>query len=297
MSKQSKILELVLKKLNFKESVDFLHPKRSKERKLPSFNSNQYLSKLYQIDDYDYVTIEPIEEKTLRHIVYFHGGGYSHEASIRHFHFIKKFLETKEFTVSFINYPLAPENEVKKTLDIAFRCYEKIVKENQGQEFVLMGDSAGGGLALALAMYIRNQEYKMPHKIILFSPWLDIALKDEQIQNYESLDLVLSAQKLREIGDVYSRTCNLMDYRVSPLYGDLNQLGEIAVFYGTHEIFYPDCKNLCNKTGLLGTTITPYEHEEMQHDWVMLPFPESDKAIGQAIDFILDNFYVNLSLL
>jgi len=287
MTKQAQMMEHVLKRMNLKETVDFIHPKRAKERKLPTVSSKNYVTKNYDVEGFKYATIAPIQNHTQYHIVFFHGGGYSHEGSPRHFHWIKKYLDNGKFTVSFINYPLAPEYTAEKTIDIAIKCYEHISKDHVGQEFVLMGDSAGGGLALAISMELRNRGLVMPIKTVLFSPWLDIDLKNPLIENYQSIDYVLSVTKLREIGTIYRQGYDPTDFHVSPLYGDFDHLGELAIFYGTKEIFCPDCSMICNKTNLTGTQFTRYEYEDMQHDWVLLPLPEAEKAIHESIDYIL----------
>jgi len=135
-------------------------------------------------------------------------------------------------------------------------------------------------------MLIRDKGLKGAEKIILFSPWLDIKLTNERISLYEKRDFVLDAESLRKIGGIYRGNLHASHYLVSPKYGDLKGLGDIAVFFGSEEIFYPDCIQFCIANNEGSTKIRAYEYAGMQHDWVILPIPEAYRALGQAAAFI-----------
>jgi len=200
---------------------------------------------------------------------------------------IEKFIGLAKCMISYVEYPLSPESNVNETMEMVFEAYKAQIEKFPDHTFILMGDSAGGGLALALAIHIKMNRIKQPEKLILFSPWLDIALTNPDIALYEDRDFILSSETLREVGKRYAYDVPLEDYRVSPIYGDLNNLGDILVFYGSEEILKPDCEKLISKGGLKNTFVKGIEYEEMQHDWVVLPILEQDLALGDVIDFLL----------
>ncbi len=276
----------VLKLTKFKDNVDFFEPKRSKKVKLPQSLYKNNIIETVQIMGRNVHNILPIEASTKQHVVFFHGGGYVHEPSRNNFAMIEKFIELAKCMVSYVEYPLSPESNVKGTLEMVVAAYKALIEAFPDHTFIVMGDSAGGGLALALAIHIKNMKIKQPEKVILFSPWLDISLSNPEIQLYEERDFMLSASKLREVGRRYAFDVPLDDYRVSPIYGDLNDLGDILVFYGSEEILKPDCEKLISTPGLKNTFIKGLEYEDMQHDWVVLPILEQDLALDDVIDFL-----------
>ncbi|MBN2852793.1 MAG: alpha/beta hydrolase fold domain-containing protein [Clostridia bacterium] len=286
-SKKAEIISRALKMIKLKETVDFVHPKRTKKPYFPSWYFKNYQVNLMTVLQKNVYTISK-NRKNSHHIVFFHGGGYSLGPTLIQYRFIKKIISTTKSTLSYVHYPLAPEACAEETLSMAAKTYEKLTHDYPDDKFSLMGVSAGGGLALALALKIKDMALKPPVKIVLFSPWLDIELMNPAISAYEYRDVVLKTSSLKDIGIIYARGVDLHDPMVSPLFGDLNDLGEMAVFYGTDEIFYPDCKALCRKSNLSDTSIKEYVYEGMPHAFIILPIAESNNAIKEAALFLMD---------
>lgn len=287
ISTQARLIFRTLKVLKFNDRINFRSPKRSLKSKTPDFPAANYSTTKLEIGGHSAYTIHPLENATNQHIIYFHGGGYSLKGSAAHFQLIKRIIDKAKSTVTYVDYPLAPEFNVEDTLSMAMETYKKLLELHPECHFILMGDSAGGGLALALSMMIRDAGLKQPDKIVLFSPWLDIALTNTDIADFEDRDCVLKPSSLIEIGKIYCGKLDSKDCCVSPMYGDTRNLGDIAIFYGTEEIFFPDCKALADST-FENTKITAFEFQGMQHDWVILPIPEGYQAIEKAIGFITE---------
>lgn len=294
MSKTSESIFGVLGAIRFKDRVDFMHPRRSTKPKTPAMPQKQYKTTTRLVQSRTVCTIEPLELATVlgrgtearAHIVYFHGGGYSMEASGLHFQLMKNLVKQTGCALSYIDYPLAPEHTAAETMAMSLAAYLKLKTEYPAHRLILMGDSAGGGLALALAMHIRDQGIAGPEQIILFSPWLDIGLTNEKIPLYEPLDVILDVAGLREIGERYRGELPADHYLVSPRYGDLTGLGSISVFYGTKEILCPDCREFCESSQRGGFPVKGYEYQGMQHDWVILPIEEAKKAMVEICALI-----------
>ncbi|MDD2371532.1 MAG: alpha/beta hydrolase [Firmicutes bacterium] len=286
MNSTSKILFNFLKLIRFKKRINFINPRRFSKRRIARLlKIFPYTSRLL-VDGHLVFTAGLLNKSEKKHIVYFHGGGYSLDASSGHFLFMKKLINKTGCYLSFLDYPLAPEHSANESLLWSLTAYSELVKNYPDHLFILMGDSAGGGLALALSMLIRDEGLKQPVKTILYSPWLDIGLKNKRIKEFEKRDFILDIDKLMEIGEVYRKDLPENHPFVSPKYGDLNNLGDIGVFYGSEEIFYPDCKEITEKSGLVGTDISGYEYKDMQHDWVILPIPEAKKVLEESVELI-----------
>ncbi len=289
VSVSSKVLSVFLDLFQFKKLVEksFVAPKRSNKYLFNSKLREKYMLKDKLINDKYIFTLDTSIGSKAKHILFFHGGAYLIEGSALHRKLVETLANKINCRISYIDYPLAPENNYKNTFDMVQKSYNFLTETYAGDEFIFMGDSAGGGLALAFAqkLVIENAHYK-PTKIILFSPWLDITMQNSAIKQQEKFDKILPMQGLIQAGLKYAGGDNIDNYLLSPIQGDLNDLGDILVFYGTHELFYPDCKVLETKSKKSNSNFTFCEFPEMQHDWVLLPIPEAKQAINIAIEFI-----------
>ena len=289
VSVSSKVLSVFLDLFQFKKLVEksFIAPVRSDKYLFNSKLSKKYKIKKTIINGKSIFTLDTSHGSNTKHILFFHGGAYLIEGSALHRKLVETLANKINCRISYIDYPLAPENNYKNTFDMVQKSYNFLTKTYAGDEFILVGDSAGGGLALAFAqkLVIDNAHIK-PVKIILFSPWLDITMQNTAIKQQEKSDKILPLQGLIHAGLKYAGGDNIDNYLLSPIQGDLNDLGNILVFYGTHELFYPDCKMLETKSKDSNTNFTFCEFPEMQHDWVLLPIPEAKQAINIAVEFI-----------
>lgn len=289
-SQKAKTLNFFLKTLNLKDTIQFMSPKRSHRPQVPRLSEAVGKTTQLMVHNRLAVTISPNHTGNSDHVVFFHGGGYALEGSQGHFQWIKKWIKFSHMTVTYVDYPLAPEACAEDTLMMSIKVYEGLLESYPHHHFILMGDSAGGGLALSLAMLIRDRGLKRPYKIVLFSPWLDIGLSNPQVNAFEERDHILSLKSLQEIGAIYRGELPEDHYLVSPKYGDLKGLGDIAVFFGTEEILYPDCQDFCLASANEETHVKAFEYEGMPHDWVIFPVPESESALKEAVDFIRQRF-------
>lgn len=249
------------------------------------------LQKSFSLSDFSVengrvITLTPLQNASNKHILFFHGGAYVLQGSAMHWNLIKTIGQQANCVVSFIDYPLVPENTFRETFEMVQLSYNLLVDKFPQHTFMFMGDSAGGGLALAFAQKLFNEKtLKLPSKVILFSPWLDISLGNEEIQNHLKSDPILPFNALLEVGKKYTAGSSAANYLVSPIFGNLEEMCPTKVFYGSNELFYPDCEKLRKMTQhhpKFSFELFP----NMPHDWVILPVPEADVAINIAIDFI-----------
>ena len=287
ISKKAKAIFKAIDMINYKEKMRFDEPRRTKLNYIPLkvYIKNDITQ--MEICGRNVYKIVPKDTDPKNHIVYFHGGGYANESSINHFLTVNKLIEISGFRVSFVEYPLIPEANVHQTLAMVIETYEHLIETYPDHLFTLMGDSAGGGLALALALIIKEKRLKLPDSIVMYSPWLDVSMSNPHIPEYDLKDVILNLEAMDEAADLYAHDLSKTDPRVSPIYGDLTGLGRILMFYGTDEVLKPDCDRLCELAPLEGTDITCLLYEEMQHDWVLMPIPEQETALEETVRFIL----------
>jgi len=153
-----------------------------------------------------------------------------------------------------------------------------------------MGDSSGGGLALAFAQKLAEMDFPVqPEKLILLSPWLDITMENPEIAQVEELDSMLTLEGLRGAADLYADGDDKSHYLLSPINGNLKGLGDISVYIGTHDILWPDCKLFQEKAAKAGKKIALHVYDGMPHTFMLFPLPESRDVEKRIIDTLTDS--------
>ena len=141
--------------------------------------------------------------------------------------------------------------------------YKEIVDRMNPEDLIVMGDSAGGGLSLALLEEVSKDNEKMPGKTVLISPWLDVRLNNPKIDEVQKRDKELNKETLKIAGIAYAggeqETSN---YLVSPIEGDLSKLKNVTIFTGTNDILNPDVYVLEERAEKVGVDIEIKEYEE-----------------------------------
>ena len=240
------------------------------------------------IDGFQVITVKT--EKSLnRHVIFLHGGGYVLRAVRSHKNIVERMVKKYNLKVTFVDYPLAPEHTADKTHEVLMKAYKSVTEKNIGDEFYFFGDSAGGGLALAFLQEARDKNViPFPEKTVLMSPWPDISMTNKEIKKFEKKDPLLPVQSLIKIGKQYAGNLDLKSPLVSPIYGNMDNLGEIMLLFGTNEVFYPDCMKLSDMLNVAkGTVVEPYIGKNLCHDWILAPLKETGKALDAIGEFYL----------
>jgi len=284
-----KILNFFLELFNFNKLVEksFSNPPRNKIKIKKSVNFQFFDAVEFKVMHQSVLTLKPKVKPNKNHIIFFHGGAYVLQGSYFHFKLIKTIARKANCKVSYIDYPLAPENTYKNTFEMVDQSYKLLIDKYPDDNFILMGDSAGGGLALAFAQKLINDKAtKLPVKCVLFSPWVDISMTNPLIKYQQRKDNILPLSGLMHAARKYAGEDDLNNYLLSPIHGMFDDLPPTYIFYGTEELFYPDIEILKEKIKNL-ENFKFYKFEGMQHDWVILPIPEAKVAIEEAIKFIV----------
>ena len=240
------------------------------------------------IDSFQVLTVKT-EESLNRHVIFLHGGGYVLRAVRSHKNIVERMVKKYNLKVTFVDYPLAPEYTADKTHEVLMKAYKSVTEKNIGDEFYFFGDSAGGGLALAFLQEARdNYVTPFPKKTVLMSPWPDISMTNEEIKDFEEKDPLLPVQSLIKVGKQYAGNLDLKSPLVSPVYGNMDNLGDIMLLFGTNEVLYPDCMKLSDMFDIaIGTRMELYIGENLCHDWILAPLKETDEALDAIGEFYL----------
>ncbi|MBR0385999.1 MAG: alpha/beta hydrolase, partial [Erysipelotrichaceae bacterium] len=165
--------------------------------------------------------------------------------------------------------------------------YLKCLKYHHDRKIILMGDSAGGGLALGLCQYWDTIGLKQPYRLILLSPWVDLTMENPDIPEYEKNDPSLIRDELLVDAYYWADGTDLKDRRLSPIYGDMSIYKRVSLFVGTHEMFYPDITLLARKLEDAGARVDLNIGEGLNHVYPAYPIPEADKALKHIEKLLL----------
>lgn len=207
------------------------------------------------------------KEKSDIKILYFHGGSYVAEATKQHWDFIERIVNDTGATVILPDYPLTPKYNYKDVFKIIEPLYKEIIEKVDVNHLVIMGDSAGGGLGLALEEKIGEENLPMPAKTILISPWLDVRLTNPKIEEVQKNDKQLNKETLKLAGIAYAGEDGIDSYYVNPIDGDLSKLKNVIILTGTYDILNPDVYELKQRAEKVGVSIEVKEYEKAGHIW------------------------------
>ncbi len=240
-----------------------------------------------EINDRNVFTLSPKNKKgSGRHILYFHGGAYVQSFVTFHWKFLARLVEKTGCSITAPDYPLAPESTYKESFAIADILYGQLVSTVSPGDLILMGDSSGGGFALALAQKMRDEHFAPASQVILLSPWLDVTLTNPSMKEVDGVHPFLGIETLQQFGKIYAGDAGPDHYLLSPINGSLEGLGKISVFIGSKDILVADARKLRSLAESKGIEMNYFEYKDMFHEWMFLNLPESKKAKKQIIDLV-----------
>ena len=217
-------------------------------------------------------------------ILYFHGGGYVMGDAIGHRNLSGRLARASGFRVLMVNYRLAPENPFPSALEDAITAYNWLLSQGYSPENIILGgDSAGGGLALAALLNLKNLGTELPAAAILISPWVDLTLSGSSYADNNKSDPMLTNQVLNVWAETYLAGRDAKAPLASPLFGDLMSLPPMLVHVGSTEILRSDAESLVDRVIEMGGTAALKVWPKMVHVFHLFAgrVPEADQAINE----------------
>jgi len=223
-------------------------------------------------------------------LIHLHGGGYRLGTARASAAFGARLASATGATVALADYRLAPEHPFPAALLDALAVYQALAAE-VGSTPVVAGDSAGGGLAVAVALACRRSAVPMPSGLVLFSPWADLTVSAPTFAANAATDQLFSATSAGEAAAAYLQGHDPADPLVSPVFADADELADLAptlVFAGGEEVLLDDALALVGALARAKVSVEAHLVAGMQHVWPTLfpDLPESAAALQAVARFV-----------
>lgn len=224
-----------------------------------------------------------------RAVLYLHGGGYVSGGPAHYRHFVWRIADALAATVWVLAYRLAPEHPFPAALEDAAEAYAYLARNaSDTRGLFVMGDSAGGGLTLALLLKLRDEDRSLPRAAVALSPWTDLALTGASLAENASADPMLNASHLPDIARLYLGGTDPRTPYASPLYGCAARLPPVLIQVGSDEVLRDDAVRMAEKLKRDNAQSRLEVWPRMPHGWQLcVPFlPEARRAIGNIASFV-----------
>ncbi|WP_338225391.1 alpha/beta hydrolase [Algoriphagus confluentis] len=217
-------------------------------------------------------------------LLFLHGGAFISGPARHHWDSIEKISKYTDYTIWLCDYPKAPEHTILSINENIDLVYKAALENFKQDNIVVMGDSAGGTLAITLVQRSILSNQRLPSKIILISPVMDASLENPEIERVDKIDPMLSKKGVLSAKKMCSGGLDLKCKELSPLYGGFNGFPSTYLFLAENDITYPDQLLFCRKLRNQGVENHLNIGRGMPHIWPLLPVM---KEAGEAFKDIL----------
>jgi epsilon-lactone hydrolase len=226
--------------------------------------------------------------ESTRTILYLHGGGYYFCSPKSHRSLVFQLAVRSSARTFSLDYRLAPEHPFPAALDDALAAYRRLLADaTPPDSIVVAGDSAGGGLALALLVALRDAGDALPAAALLFSPWTDLAATGGTLVTNDGADPMFRGAAVARAARLYLADADPTHPYASPLYADFAGLPPLFMQAGSTEVLLDDAKRVAQRAKAAGVAVEFEVWRNMPHVWQLFaPFiPEARRALDRAAAF------------
>lgn len=242
------------------------------------------------IDGVRTITVRPVLGATRSHIIYTHGGIYINELGRPHWWIIAELTRRTGAAVTVPLYRLAPENTYREAFGYLVSVYREVLRTAAPGDVTLMGDSAGGGLAIAQPWAFREAGLPAPGRIVAFSPWLDVTGTNPQIPKYDAVDPMLSVAGGVQAGLWWAAGDDPRTPLISPACAPATLLETVPttrIYQGTRDICMADAAVFRDRAVAAGADVTMRVYPGGFHVFPAFPrLPESKEVYADIADFL-----------
>lgn len=235
------------------------------------------------------VWLEPPEARSDRVLLYLHGGGYQTGSRRSHGELAARLGRAASMRVLLPDYRLAPEHPFPAAVDDAVAVWHWL-RRDQGlpaSSMAVAGDSAGGGLAAALLVALRDAGDELPGAAVLLSPWADLTCSSASMSGRAGEDPVLTRERLGAMAADYLDGTDARHPLASPLFAPLGGLPPMLIQVGTAEILLDDARGLAQAAAAAGVDVEADEGEGLPHVYqIMSGTPEAEEASIRIGEFL-----------
>lgn len=221
-------------------------------------------------------------------ILYLHGGAYVSGSPRTHRIMTGTLAKRCQMRVLALDYRLAPEYPFPAGLDDALAGYRALLAEGiPAQQIVIAGDSAGGGLSLALLLRLRELGESLPAGAALLSPWTDLSFSGASLQSNRQQDKLLNQSMLEAAAQIYIGADSATNPLISQIYASLAGLPPLLIQVGSYEILLDDAKRIAEQVQQAGGDVDLQVYDGVGHVWHLFTFvPEAQRAFDEIARFI-----------
>ena len=224
-------------------------------------------------------------------VLYIHGGGFVWGSCASCRVVAATFSRVAQARVLVLDYRLAPEHPFPAAPQDCLAAYQWLLDSGVSPEHLMVvGDSAGGGLVLALLVQLAQAALPQPAGAVLISPWLDLTLSGDSYTRNAQADFMESRDLLLEMLQHYLGAYDPRSPLVSPLFADVSGLPPLLVYAGSDELLVDDAIRLAERLRQVGGSIEFQIAEGFWHTWpitaAMRPFPEGTQALEHIGAFV-----------
>lgn len=216
-----------------------------------------------------------------------HGGGYALNGGDAALYTAVAFADLQGLDTVSVDYRLTPQHAWPAALDDAVAAYRALVEQDPDPSIAVYGLSAGGGLAAAFLLRLKELDLPMPAAAVLNSPWSDLALEGDSLRTLDCDDVLLgrSMPAIRRLARFYVGNADPRDPLVSPLHGDWRDISvPVLLISGTRDVLLSDTAGLHRAMWRAGVPAELSVHEAMWHAFSVEP--EFDAMIADAARFM-----------
>ena len=224
-----------------------------------------------------------------RAILYLHGGGYYYGSPRTHRSIGCALAAGVPARVFMAAYRLAPEHPFPAALDDAVSACRRLYADGiPPASLVIAGDSAGGGLALATVLALRDGGDRLPAGVVLFSPWTDLAATGATLVDNDDRDPMFCGASIGRVAALYLGGADAYAPLASPLYADLTGLPPLFIQAADTEVLLADSTRLVDRAHAAGVDVRFAAWPKVPHAWqIYWPLlPEARAALGEAAAFV-----------
>ena len=201
-------------------------------------------------------------------LLYLHGGGYAIGSAAGHRHLAAHLAHAAEATAYALEYRLAPEHPHPAAVDDAVAAYAALLQRGIAPERIIVaGDSAGGGLTLALALAAKARGLPQPAGLFCISPWADLTQQGASYVAAATRDLICSKDGLDAWAQMYAAGLDPSAPLISPVNGDFSGLAPILIHVGADEVLLSDAVRIAERAGLANVPVQLVIEPDMPHVW------------------------------
>jgi monoterpene epsilon-lactone hydrolase len=227
-----------------------------------------------------------------RAICYLHGGGYVVGSIISNRDMASRLARAARARVLSIGYRLAPENPFPAAVEDSVASYRWLISQGiSPSQVVIAGGSAGGGLAIATLLVLRDAGETLPAAAIAVSPWVDMECIGESMVTKAKIDPFIQRDHLLAMTKSYLGDTDPRNPLVSPIYADMTRLPPLLIQVGTAEVLFDDAKRLAERAKSAGVEVVLEPWEDMIHMWHSFAamLPEGQQATDRIGEFVLEH--------